>query len=95
MSTKPLSAQPENTDASPGDHTSLRARLDEKIEKWRKRKYSTAAGFFLLGALGLFLPVIPGMLFLAIAFWLIFPKQAEKIWGDLKRRLGREEDLKK
>jgi len=84
------------TTAAQDEHTtdhsqsSARARLDEKLARWRKNKYRTAAGFLLLGLLGLFLPVIPGLLFLGIAFWLIFPKQAEKIWGDLKRKLAGE-----
>lgn len=82
------------TSAAPNEHitdhskSSARKRLDEKLAHWRKNKYRTAAGFLLLGLLGLFLPVIPGLLFLGIAFWLIFPKQAEKIWGDLKRKLA-------
>lgn len=90
MNAKLLNLSPDNSQTADNEKSSSRARLDEKIEQWRKRKYSTAAGFLLLGILGLFLPVIPGLLFLGAAFWLIFPKQAEKIWGDLKRKLGRE-----
>ncbi|MDZ7266862.1 MAG: hypothetical protein ONB48_06230 [candidate division KSB1 bacterium] len=84
------------TTAAQNEHTtghsksSARSRLDEKLAHWRKNKYRTAAWFLLLGILGIFLPVIPGLLFLGIAFWLIFPKTAEKIWGDLKRKLAGE-----
>ncbi|NUM75363.1 hypothetical protein HUU40_13450 [candidate division KSB1 bacterium] len=88
MNAKLLNLSPDNSQAADNEKSSSRARLDEKIAQWRK--YSTAAVFLFLGLLGLFLPVIPGLLFLGAAFWLVFPKQAEKIWGNLKRKLGRE-----
>ncbi len=65
---------------------SRRSRLDEKLAHWRKKKYRTAAWFLLLGVVGIFLPVIPGLLFLGMALWLLFPKLAEKLWGGLKRK---------
>jgi hypothetical protein len=37
-----------------------------------------AAAFFVLGVLGLFLPVLQGGLFLFIALWLLFPKESER-----------------
>lgn len=90
MNAKLLNLSPDNSQTADNEKSSSRARLDEKIAQWRKRKYSTAAVFLFLGLLGLFLPVIPGLLFLGAAFWLVFPKQAEKIWGNLKHKLGRE-----
>lgn len=90
MNAKPLNLSPDNSQTADNEKSSSRARLDEKIAQGRKRKYSTAAVFLFLGLLGLFLPVIPGLLFLGAAFWLVFPKQAEKIWGNLKHKLGRE-----
>lgn len=89
MNASLLNRSPENGQTADNEKSSSRARLDEKNTQWRKRKYSTAAAFLFLGVLGLFLPVIPGLLFLGAAFWLIFPKQAEKIWGTLKRKFGR------
>lgn len=90
MNVSLLNLSPENSQTADNEKSSSRPRLDEKNAQWRKRKYSTAAAFLFLGVLGLFLPVIPGLLFLGAAFWLVFPKQAEKIWGSLKRKLGRE-----
>lgn len=90
MSVKALNLSPENQQTAGNEESASRTRLDEKAAQWRKSKYSTAAVLLALGLLGLFLPVIPGLLFLGAAFWLIFPKQAEKIWDNLKHKLARK-----
>ena len=62
----------------------LRRRLDEKHAEWREKRYQNAAKLFALGVVGLVVPVIPGVLLIGGAFWLAFPKQAEKIWERVK-----------
>ncbi len=59
--------------------------LHEKNSAWRRDKLRTAAKFFALGLLGLVLPIIPGVLLLGCAFWLVFPAPMEKLWAKLKR----------
>ena len=52
-----------------------------------------AAAFFVLGVLGLFLPVLQGGLFLFIAFWLLFPERSEQWWRKIRAwyaRLGKK-----
>lgn len=62
-----------------------RASLQEKNSAWRKNKLRTAAKFFALGLLGLVLPVIPGVLLIGYALWLVFPAPIESLWSKLKR----------
>jgi hypothetical protein len=60
--------------------------LPQKNAVWRQGKMRTAAKFFALGLLGLVLPVIPGLLLIGYALWLVFPAPLEKLWGKLKQR---------
>jgi hypothetical protein len=61
--------------------------LPEKNATWRQNKLRTAAKFFALGLLGLVLPVIPGLLLIGYAMWLIFPAPMEKLWEKFKRKV--------
>ncbi len=63
-----------------------RLNLPEKNAAWRKNKLRTAAKFFALGLLGLVLPIIPGLLLIGYAVWLVFPAPIERLWKKLKRQ---------
>ena len=63
--------------------------LYEKIRRWQKQRPLMALLCLLLGLVGLIVPVIPGLLLLAFAFWLIFPNLAERIWKDIKTTFRR------
>ena len=62
-----------------------RISLPEKNSIWRKNRLRTAAKFFALGLLGLVLPVIPGLLLIGYALWLLFPEPLEKLWKRIRR----------
>lgn len=47
-------------------------------------RIALAMMFFVLGILGLFLPVLQGGLFLFISVWLLFPEESERWWGRVK-----------
>lgn len=47
--------------------------------------------FFVLGILGLFLPILQGGLFLFIALWLLFPEHSERWLEKLKARFRKKE----
>ena len=66
--------------------TPERTTLHEKNTAWRKNKVRTAAKFFALGLLGLVLPVIPGLLLIGYALWLVFPAPIERLMQKFKRR---------
>jgi uncharacterized membrane protein YbaN (DUF454 family) len=38
---------------------------------------------------GLVLPIIPGLLFILLAVWLIFPDSSEKLWERFKEALAK------
>ncbi|MGH7493115.1 MAG: hypothetical protein ACREOO_12045 [bacterium] len=61
--------------------------LPGKNAIWRQNKLRTAAKFFALGLLGLVLPVIPGLLLIGYAMWLIFPAPMEKFWQRIKPKI--------
>lgn len=62
--------------------------LYEKLRHWQNRRGRTAGFYLALGLAGLVVPVIPGMLFLGFAFWLLFPNRAEKIAQQLRQKFG-------
>jgi uncharacterized membrane protein YbaN (DUF454 family) len=63
--------------------------LIDEIRSFRKNKIKTALMLLALGLAGLVLPVIPGMLFIILAVWLVFPDQSEKLWKRLKEALAK------
>lgn len=49
-----------------------------------------AAAFFVLGILGLFLPVLQGGLFLFISAWLLFPKESERLLAKMREWFSKQ-----
>jgi len=64
--------------------------LYEEISKFIKTKKIIAIPLIILGLLGLILPIIPGTVFLVLAFLLLFPKDGEKLIEKIKRLLGKK-----
>jgi len=63
--------------------------LVEEIRSFRKNKIKTALLLLVIGLAGLVLPIIPGLVFILLAVWLIFPDQSEKLWERLKEALAK------
>jgi len=63
--------------------------LIDEIRSFRKNKLKTALILLFLGLAGLVLPIIPGLLFILLAVWLIFPDQSEKVWERIKEALAK------
>jgi hypothetical protein len=68
-----------------------RESLAAKNQTWRAERKKNAAKLIGLGALGLVLPVIPGVLLLGGGLCLLFPNQAEKVWRRMKKKSRGEE----
>lgn len=68
-----------------------RESLDAKNKIWRDHRKKNAAKMLGLGAVGLVVPVIPGALLIGGGLWLLFPKQTEKAWERLKKKLDGNE----
>jgi hypothetical protein len=64
--------------------------LIEEIKHFRKNKMRTAVILLAIGLAGLVLPIIPGLLFILLAVWLVFPEQSEKVWARIKEALAKE-----
>lgn len=64
--------------------------LIEEIRRFRKEKIRSALILLTVGLAGLVLPIIPGMLFILLAFWLLFPDQSEKLWSRIKEALAKK-----
>jgi hypothetical protein len=60
--------------------------LWEDIARFSKNKYKIAAVFIILGLSGLILPVIPGLLLLAIGIFIIKPEWFSKIRDKLRKK---------
>ncbi len=78
----------------PMDQQQAREResLEAKNKTWRDERKKNAAKMIGLGAVGLVVPVIPGALLIGGGLWLLFPKQTEKAWRSLKKKLGSKEE---
>jgi len=63
--------------------------LVEEIRSFRKNKIKTALLLLVIGLAGLVLPIIPGLVFILLAVWLVFPDQSEKLWERLKEALAK------
>jgi len=63
--------------------------LVDEIRSFRKNKIKTALLLLVIGLAGLVLPIIPGLVFILLAVWLIFPDQSEKLWDRLKEALAK------
>jgi len=63
--------------------------LIDEIRHFRKNKIKTAVILLVVGLIGLALPIIPGLLFILLAVWLLFPDQSEKLWARLKEALAK------
>jgi len=66
--------------------SAARTSLHEKNTAWRTNKLRTAMKFFALGLLGLVLPVIPGLLLIGYALWLVFPAPVENLVARWRRK---------
>lgn len=64
--------------------------LIEEIRRFRSGKVRTAVVLLVFGVAGLVLPIIPGLLFILLALWLVFPDQSEKIWQRIKEALAKD-----
>ncbi len=63
--------------------------LVDEIRSFRKNKIKTALLLLVIGLAGLVLPIIPGLVFILLAVWLVFPDQSEKLWERLKEALAK------
>lgn len=63
--------------------------LVDEIRSFRKNKIKTALLLLVIGLAGLVLPIIPGLVFILLAVWLVFPDQSEKLWQRLKEALAK------
>jgi len=63
--------------------------LVDEIRSFRKNKIRTALLLLVIGLAGLVLPIIPGLIFILLAVWLVFPDQSEKLWERLKEALAK------
>jgi len=63
--------------------------LWQEIKDFSRHKYKWAVLFIILGLLGLILPVIPGILLLAVALFILKPEWYQK----LKKKFGLGTDL--
>jgi hypothetical protein len=63
--------------------------LVDEIRSFRKNKIRTALLLLMIGLAGLVLPIIPGLIFILLAVWLVFPDQSEKLWERLKEALAK------
>lgn len=63
-------------------------KLNDEIKEFQKSKKILIPALIFFGITGLFLPVIPGLAFLAMAFLLIFPKQGEDVISKLRNKLN-------
>ena len=64
-------------------------KLRREISRFRKKKGGIAILLLILGVLGLILPVIPGLVFIALGCLFLFPKSSEKFltwigWNEKK-----------
>ena len=64
-----------------------RQTLSEQIIVFRRQKGKTVAVLLFLGLVGLVLPIVPGLAFLALAFLLLFPRQGDDILRRIKASL--------
>ena len=53
--------------------------LFEEIRQFQKDKKKLIPALIVLGVMGIFLPVIPGLAALALAALLLFPRQSDKL----------------
>ena len=61
--------------------------LAEEIRQFRKKKWQWGVGLILVGLLGLIIPFIPGLLFLGLGIWLLFPRDTDKFIRKFKKSL--------
>jgi hypothetical protein len=73
---------------SASDEKNKRPLIDE-IKSFRSKKLKTALTLLAIGLAGLVLPIIPGVLFIVVAVWLVFPDQSEKLWERVKEALAK------
>jgi len=62
-------------------------KLADEIKEFRRTKKWLVPALFSLGLLGLVLPVVPGLLLIALALLLTFPSKGGKIVEKLKSGL--------
>jgi len=63
----------------------------KEILKFSKTKKLVAIPLLLLGILGLFLPVIPGLALIFLAVFLLLPKESEKLLDKIKKTIAKEQ----
>ena len=60
--------------------------LVDEIKDFRKSKKKLIPVLIVLGILGLFLPILPGVALLFFGFLLIFPKEGEKLQKKIRSK---------
>ncbi len=66
-----------------------RKALVDEIQTFQREKSRLIPALCVLGIAGLLLPVLPGMLFLALAFGLLFPREGERYLNKLVHKVRR------
>lgn len=61
--------------------------LVEEIRAFRKSKFILAIGLILIGLPGLILPIIPGLLSIALGLWLLMPRLADRFSNFFKKHV--------
>ena len=64
----------------------LQKNLVEEIKDFRKDKKKLIPVVIVLGVLGLFLPILPGIALLFLGFLLIFPREGENLLQKIREK---------
>ena len=61
--------------------------LKEEIQEFQKNKKRLVHAIIVLGVIGLFLPVLPGVALLFLGFLLLFPRQGEDFLKKIRQTI--------
>lgn len=64
-----------------------RKTLSEEIKEFQTGKKRLIPALIMVGVLGLFLPVLPGVAVLFLAFLLLFPKEGEAVIKRIREKI--------
>lgn len=59
--------------------------LRDEIHQFRRRKSSLAIALIAIGAIGVVVPLFPGLLAVGLGIWLLFPQKSEEILRRIRR----------
>lgn len=65
--------------------------LYDEIREFRRQRTIIGPGLILLGLIGLFFPLLPGLILFAVGLSLVFPREAQKLLETIRSALHRGE----